>query len=135
MDLTNGNGTLSVGVTVLDCDHREMSEAIGELHAAAVAGKDRNRIGVLLRNLAHFTLTHFALEERLMAATKYPGIAPHRLNHRCLMEHLEALISLHHRDGLTKNPDSLGFLHEWLDAHIQNDDMQYGLWVNQVGKR
>lgn len=135
MDLANGNGTLSVGVKILDCDHREMFEAISELHATAVAGKDRNRTGLLLRNLAHFTLTHFALEEGLMAATKYPGLAQHRLNHKCLMEHLEALISLHDRDGLTLNPDSLGFLQEWLTAHIQNDDMHYGLWVNQVDKR
>ena len=134
MDLTNRNGTLSVGVKILDCDHREMSEAISELHAAAVTGKDRSRTGLLLRKLAHFTLTHFALEEGMMGATRYPGMAMHRLNHLSLMGHLGTLISLHDRDGLTLNPNSLGFLHEWHTAHVQNDDLHYGLWLNQVDK-
>ena len=36
---------LAVGVRLLDCDHREMAEAIMELQAGAAPGMDQGRRG------------------------------------------------------------------------------------------
>jgi hemerythrin len=124
-----------VGVKILDCDHREMTEALYEIHATLTAGEDPRRTGSLLRKLADFSITHFALEEGMMQATKYPGLARHRLNHQRIVEQMRALASRHKRDSLTMDHTAASFLSELHTTHIQQDDLHYGLWLNAIGKR
>jgi hemerythrin len=135
MDLTANNGELSVGVRILDYDHREMVEALYEIQRALTSGEDPRRTGSLLSKLANFSLTHFALEEGMMVATRYPGLARHRLNHQRITERMKALASRHKRDALTLDGDSLSFLSVLHTDHIQQDDLHYGLWLNEIGKR
>jgi hypothetical protein len=72
MEKSTGNSELSVGVKILDFDHREMTEAIHEIGEALARDEDPRQTSSLLHRLAEFTLTHFALEEEMMAATKFP---------------------------------------------------------------
>jgi hemerythrin len=135
LDVTAGNDDMSVGVKILDCDHREMTEALYEMQRELTAGEDPRRSESLLRKLANFSLTHFALEEGMMLATRYPGLARHRLNHRRMIERMKALVSRHRRGGLTLDRNSLSFLSELHTTHIQQDDLHYGLWLNEIGER
>jgi hemerythrin len=124
---------LSVGVRILDCDHREMVEALSQLHATVTADQDRSLTGDLLHKLAHFTQLHFELEEGMMRATKYPRAMVHRRTHQELIRQLYALVVRHTRGGQALNFHSLNFLHAWHADHVQQDDRHYGLWVNQAG--
>lgn len=132
MELRNRNDELSTGVRILDCDHREQSETMNELRAALSNGEDRKRTATILRNLSRFTYTHFALEEGMMAATKYPGAALHRIHHMRLMARMDALISRHNRGALPLDDQSIRFLSEFHHAHIEEDDLSYGYWLNSV---
>lgn len=127
------NGELSVGITMLDRDHREMTEAIQELKESVWTGKNRSHTVSLLRRLAHFTLTHFALEEGIMAATNYPWMDLHRIEHQCFTGQLASLIAHCTQSGFMQNDPSLEFLSEAHINHIQKDDLRYGLWLNQHG--
>lgn len=126
---------VSVGVGVLDRDHREMSEALQELHAAAATGNKRGRTGSLLRKLARFTLTHFGLEESMMDATRYPGMDLHRLQHRWLTQQIEALIARSNLGSFTLDDRSLRLINASHLAHVQYDDLHYGLWLNRFEMR
>ena len=77
MEKSTGNSELSVGVKILDFDHREMTEAIHEIGEALARDEDPRQTSSLLHRLAEFTLTHFALEEEMMAATKFPKMGQH----------------------------------------------------------
>jgi hemerythrin-like metal-binding protein len=134
LDLTTSNGELSVGVKMLDCDHRVLFETIKELQVAAGTDSDPRRTGSLLRKLADFTLTHFALEEGMMLATKYPGMDQHRLHHQQITEQLAALASHHKQGGLPLDSDSLSVLSEIHAKHVRSDDLQYGIWLNAIEK-
>jgi hemerythrin len=134
MNLTTSNGELSVGVKMLDCDHRALFETIKELQAVAAQDADPRRTGSLLSKLANFTLTHFALEEGMMAATKFPGMDLHRLHHQRITEQVAALASRYNRAGLPLDSDSLSFLSQLHADHIQQDDLHYGLWLNAIEK-
>jgi hemerythrin len=132
MVYATGNNESSVGVGILDCDHREMAEAWKELHAEIATGWKRSRAGHLLRSLSRFTLLHFALEEGMMDATGYPGIALHRANHQRLIEHLNELVFRYDQTGLvpeTRRLDSLNASHR---SHVHGDDLNYGRWLNCV---
>lgn len=124
-------GELSVGVRILDCDHREMSETIMEIQANDLAGRERSRSHSLLRKLARFTLVHFALEEGMMAAAKYPAMALHSLRHQRMIEQLQATVARYSRRGLILNGPSLGLLDAWHSGHVVRDDLDFGLWLNE----
>ena len=134
MDQSKEKINLSVGVRILDRDHRQMAEVIHDLKAATLANRDLSLTLPLLRKLAHFTMNHFAFEEDMMQTTRYPGMAVHRLNHRYLMGKLGALIAHHDRRNLPLASSSLRFLHEWHIGHVHSDDLHYGLWLNAIGK-
>lgn len=133
MNMTAGNSELCVGVRILDLDHREMSETLNELRTALVRNEDRSRTCALLRKLTNFTVLHFALEEGMMGATKYPETVVHRRTHQQLIRQLNALAARHTRGGLALSPESLSFLDAWHADHVQQDDLHYGLWLNQAG--
>lgn len=125
---------VSVGVAMLDRDHREMSEVLLELHEGLLTGKERRRISPLLRRLAQFTLTHFALEEGMMAATKYPRMAQHIKEHQRMMEEMEALMAHCNRGDLTLNGHSVRYLTKSNLVHVQKEDLHYGLWLKGNGR-
>ena len=126
---------LSVGVRLLDCDHRTLFETIDEIHAAAAKDEDRRRTGALLRRLAGFTLTHFELEEEMMAATRYPGLARHRCEHQRVMRQMKAFVLRQKRSGLPLDLESPSILSKLHATHVQDGDLRYGLWLNETGKR
>ena len=120
MNLMASTTELGIGVRILDCDHREMSETLNELRTALVKDEDRSRTFDLLRKMANFTLLHFTLEEGMMTATKYPGMA----------RRIKDMVSHFNQGSATTNEQSLRFLSDWHTAHIENDDLEYGFWLN-----
>jgi hemerythrin len=135
MELTNFKDELSVGVKILDCDHRTMFDTIHELQDIAATNEDPRRTGSLLRKLAQFTMTHFALEEGMMVATRYPGLVRHRLNHQRVIEQIAALVAVQSRAAAPLDPQSLNLLAELHETHIQSDDLHYKCWLNEVSNR
>jgi hemerythrin-like metal-binding protein len=133
--LLNSSVVPSIGIGVFDREHLELVETINELQAAVDAGGERSAIGPLLSKLAKDTKALFLSEEAMMAASKYPGLALHRMKHQRLLEQLNALLMRYARDDSTMNMHSLNFLRDWLNSHIQNDDLNFGLWQNEHGKR
>jgi len=130
MDLRTEGSASVVGVRILDSDHREIADAILDLQTAAVERADRGRIRSLLKRLRHFTLTHFALEEGMMAATRYPKLAMHRFHHQRMAEQMRALLSRFDGTHPVLQQDALGCLSEWHTTHVQHDDLHYGHWLD-----
>jgi len=134
MELTAKVGGPLVGVRILDCDHREMFEAITDLKARVQADEDPRRTSSLLRRLARFTQSHFSLEDGMMAATKFPGATPHRLHHQNLMRQIRELVSRSRRGELGLNGQSLSMLEALHVDHVEEDDVSYGHWLNGEGR-
>jgi hemerythrin-like metal-binding protein len=122
----------SVGVKILDCDHREMSDTIDEILGGAGRDVDRSHMASLLRRLAHFSISHFALEEGMMGATLYPGMRTHCLHHQRIMERLSGLIARYDRTRFILDPNSLTFLSESHTTHVHDHDLLYGEWLNKT---
>jgi methyl-accepting chemotaxis protein/hemerythrin len=64
----------SVGVKTMDGQHIALVESLSELHAAMLKGQAQNAAGALIPKLMNDANTHFPVEERLMEATKFPGL-------------------------------------------------------------
>jgi len=125
------NDTFSVGVEPLDDEHRELFGLLAALEAATTQRLQPESAARLLRKLEEATRTHFAREEAVMRAAKYPGLTLHSANHLRLMEKLEAFMARHGHGGQALNRHAINFLGDWLVNHIQTDDMRLGDWLRE----
>jgi hemerythrin-like metal-binding protein len=121
---------LSVGVKMMDRDHMELSEMVLELNLESAAGKPWDRTGRILKEMTRAIGSHFALEQTMMESTRYPGATIHRLRHEWMMDQMRVLTARCKKDGVEANRMLLELLSESHFAHMQTDDLRYGLWLN-----
>jgi hemerythrin len=133
MALLTWTSKYSVGVKALDSQHTVLFGLLNDLHDAMMKGQAQSLSGPLLRKLVEYTHTHFAAEEQSLAATKYPGLADHRIKHRELIQQVEEYADRFDRGEVTLNIQLMNFLRDWLSNHIQKVDHDYGPWLNEHG--
>lgn len=134
MALLTWDSSYSVGVRSLDHQHTNLFDILNELHAAMRSGQAREAAGGLLHKLVSYTKSHFAAEEALMAATSYPGLAKHRELHGALTRQVEEFVARYEKGESALSIHLLTFLRDWLTRHIQQEDREYGPWMNEKGK-
>jgi hemerythrin-like metal-binding protein len=129
------NRSLALGIGPLDKDHREFVVALAALESAVEGGSDSRETLPLLHHLDSHTRAHFIAEESLMTTTRYPGAQLHAIKHEQLLKQLHAFVARAERCPAALDRHSLKFLRDWATIHIQSDDRNFGLWLNEHGKR
>ena len=130
MALMEWNSTLSVSVPGIDAQHQKLIALVNRLHDAMRAGKGAAMIGAVLDELVAYTRTHFAHEEALMRAHRYPGADAHVAEHRKLVSSVEAL-QADLKAGQLLSMTVMEFLQSWLSTHICQSDKQYTPYLTQ----
>ena len=134
MPLMTWTEKMSVGVVVLDNDHKKLVEMLNNLFDAMQAGKGRDALGKILDGLVAYTVEHFKREEQLFAQTGYPDAAAHKAQHEDLCKQAVA-IQQKYKSGATTtlSLEVLNFLKNWLVNHIQGTDKKYTAHLNLKG--
>jgi hemerythrin-like metal-binding protein len=135
MALAGWRKKYSVGVKVLDDQHRTILRILNELHAAAIKGKIGEVAGPLLSQALCASREHFSTEEELMELTAYPGLAEHRCRHAELTARVAEFLSCPSEPNLKSYVELLHFVRDWFRGHILGSDQKYTLWMNQHGVR
>jgi hemerythrin-like metal-binding protein len=126
--MTQDNDTESLGISLLASDLREIHHLLFDLHHAMEAEETPAHIALLLHSLVEVTLYHFALEEGLMQATRYPHLEKHRAEHGWLMEQTRNL-----QEPLSDPTLDDTMLRILAIAHLkhrQQSDQLYTQWLN-----
>ncbi len=131
--LTWDNSRYSVGVKSIDDEHHQLFGLINDLHDAMLKGQAQSLMGSLLHKLADYTQTHFAAEEKMMTATRYPGLVEHQMKHHELIKQVKEFSARFEKGEVALNLDLMNFLRDWLTNHIQKVDHECGPWLNQHG--
>jgi hemerythrin-like metal-binding protein len=131
MSVLTWNDSFSVGVKTIDQQHSGLFAIVNELHAAMMTGKAKNVLGALLDKLVKYTVEHFAYEERMMEAAKYPNLVTHRAHHTDLTKQVGDFMARYKRGDGALNIELLRFLSDWLTKHIQHEDKEYVPWLNR----
>ncbi len=136
MPLMNWTEKLSVGVAVIDDDHKKLVGMVNELYDAMQAGRGRDALGHILDGLVQYTRFHFAREEKFFAQTGYPAAVQHKQEHDALT-HQVLDVQQKYAAGATAtlSLDVLHFLRDWLIKHIQGSDQKYRPHLNAKGIR
>jgi hemerythrin len=125
---------LSVGVAVLDEDHKKLVGMVNELYDAMQAGHGKEKLGPILNQLVQYTRMHFAREEKFFSETGYADSAAHKQQHEALTRQvLEVQKKYAGGEVATLSVEVMHFLRDWLVKHIQGSDQSYRAHLNAKG--
>jgi hemerythrin len=83
--------SLEIGIAAVDEQHRELFRQVNALLDAMREQRGAEEVQRLLAFLGRYIVEHFAEEERLMREAGYPGLGPHRLEHRDFIRDFQSL--------------------------------------------
>lgn len=121
------NPDLSIGIDLLDSQHKEIFEKANAFFIANKVGAPSKRLAECLEFLEQYVLYHFQAEEAFQAEKGYPKRREHQAMHQALLIqfkfHSTALYGSNFSqisiDGFYK------FLREWIEAHILREDTKF----------
>lgn len=119
---------LSVGVDLIDHQHKELFRRTNQLLEAMRQGKGSEEVSNVMGFLGSYIVKHFSDEERLMVVEGYPGYLSHRKLHQDFVNKFEIL-----KKNFETKGSSTSFIIElqssvidWLRNHISKIDKQVG---------
>lgn len=132
MTLMEWNDQLSVGVDMIDMDHKVLVDQINMLHDALEQGSDQGIVGSVLNVLIDYTAYHFDREQQLMQTVGYVESEAHMREHRMLVKKVKE-IQAGYMAGASLGQDVMNFLKVWLTQHILKSDKAFGAAVKAAG--
>jgi hemerythrin len=135
MDKIQWNKSLSVGIPLIDEQHKIWIGRVSDLAEAIAARQGADAIGRTLGFLVNYTNYHFSTEERHMEEQGYPELAEHRRKHGELRQTLSNLVQDFEEEGSTQALAEFArnFLDHWLTGHIQEVDIKFGEFLKSKG--
>jgi hemerythrin len=122
---------MSVGMPMLDADHRVLIDLINRLDSVAADPAAREDVvRRVIDALVLYASFHFEREEKVMQACGFPGMDPHMEEHAAFFRHVNGLRGQIGKSALAALRDELlGYLRNWLRHHILIQDMAYKPYV------
>lgn len=123
---------MSVENLTIDQQHQQLITMVNAVYDAMHSGKGEHIVAETVAQLAQYTRTHFAHEERYMQQIGYPELGQHQQIHRNLIARVkdiqDTLASGRHFSSVTLG----NFLKDWLTKHIMNHDQKYAAFATAV---
>ena len=127
------DGSFSTGIQKFDDQHKALFRMVNDLHDAMQQKRSKEAIGQILRELADYTVNHFAEEEALFSQTRYPEEEAHKRLHKALVDQVVELIGKFQSGETLLTQDVITFLQKWLIEHIKGQDKKYGPHLHKHG--
>lgn len=126
---------MSVGVELIDGQHRALFDRLNKLASAVERRQGEAEIAKTLGLLVDYTRLHFSAEEGFMQTHAYPGLEEHKVRHGEFRRMLTTIEQDLEEEGATKGlADSIRlFIAGWLVNHIQSVDRDFGAFVADKG--
>jgi len=126
--------SLSVGVDLIDDQHKTLFEKADKLFEAGRNKSSKEYIRELLVFLDEYTKKHFADEEKYMLSIKYPGYAEQKSAHTYFINQLAKLRSDYEASGgsLPVIINANKMVLDWLTQHISVMDKKIGAYAKTL---
>lgn len=130
MSLIEWKDSFSVGVAAVDLEHRELIELINELHERIGDAADSELTLSMLGEIFAQISAHFALEEKYMRESGYPGFAEHKEDHEDLLDELRDIMDNVEDLGRYDADELSGQLGRWFTEHFRTHDARLHAHAN-----
>lgn len=123
--------SLSVGVAIIDEQHKELFRRFDDLIDACQEGHGKEKVVELMGFLDGYVVFHFGEEEKLMQHYGYPGIESHRNEHASFVRRLQYLKQGLDAQGTTHTlvTQTVRVLLNWIVKHIKSVDIELGAFL------
>jgi hemerythrin len=127
---------MSVGVAILDKDHRKLVDMINDLYDSIQEGRGKDVVGKFLEGLISYTEEHFRREEKMFMKSEYPDVSRHMALHDAMSKQV-AIIQENYKneEASTLSMEVMNFIKNWLINHIMGTDMNYSPYLNGKGSK
>ncbi|WP_297848294.1 bacteriohemerythrin [uncultured Desulfovibrio sp.] len=123
---------LDLHVPAIDGQHRQLCAYINDLYRAMKNNRTGEELQAIVKKLRDYTASHFSDEEKIFAASHYPGTAEHKAIHRKFVAKLDEFEQQLENGTATVSMDLLSFLKDWLINHIAGTDPTYLPYVKNM---
>lgn len=127
------NDSYSVGVTLIDTQHKKLIKIINELNDAMGSGKGKEILSKVLFELINYVNTHFKTEEEYMVKYSYDEYEQHRYEHEKLTDEVKRFYQDFNAGKVVLSIQIMNFLRNWLMDHILIKDKHLGKFLNEKG--
>lgn len=122
MSLIEWKDEFSVGVAEVDHEHRELIGLINSLHDVIQTNADADQVLETLGEIYAQISAHFALEEKMMRASRYPAYGDHKEDHEVLLDELRDIMDEVEDDGSYDERRLADDLQRWFSLHFRTHD-------------
>lgn len=113
----------------IDDEHRAMYQVAGEFQQALVNGAPLFQVQEILHRMVACVEDHFAHEERLMRAGRYPTFEWHRQQHETVRKRMRQFVPLIEAGDAEAGASLTEFLSNWLRDHTGLTDRMMGAYL------
>jgi len=114
----------NLGIKVIDEQHREIFESIGELDSAAESKVEKGIVDGILTSILEVSRKHFECEEGYFKKFGYAKAEEHAKLHDMFESRIEKLREKYEH-GENFSEHLAEFLEEWLVHHIHENDKDF----------
>jgi len=136
-NLVTWSSTYSVGIRAIDAQHMELINLVNDMYNHIVGDEEAERayFKEVINHAVEYIKVHFATEEKIMRATKFPGYLEHKRAHDLfILNFIENIRD--YEDGKRVNLASFThFLKDWILSHIAIMDKQYFVFLKKIATR
>jgi hemerythrin len=122
MSLIDWKDSFSVGVAVVDLEHRALIDLINELHERITDAADADLTLAMLGEIYAQISAHFALEEKYMRDSEYPHFHEHKEDHEELLDELRDIMDRVEDLGRYDADELSEELGRWFTEHFRTHD-------------
>lgn len=123
----------SVGIQVIDDDHKKLMQLINNLQSAVLYPTDASFERAALDELVAYTKYHFQREEELMQQYEYPDFAEHKKQHDAMIAKVAGYLEAYEKDREGTVKELTVILKDWLIKHISGTDQEYSGYLHEKG--
>jgi hemerythrin len=131
------NDNLSVGIELIDNQHKNLITLTNQLYQACTRGGDKREVAFkdVMSGMVNYVRIHFTTEQELFKRINYPHHAEHKREHDNLtVKVIEA--SQEYAEGKkTVANDFARYLKDWILSHIAHSDKLFAYYIADQKKK
>lgn len=119
------NNEFSLGINVIDRQHKAFVNTLDLLHEAIIDNQTKSKISEIIGKLNTYIKDHFATEEKYFKEFNYDQAEEHIKKHRQFEKKFSSIVSDFGKDSFELSTNLVDFLEDWLVDHLNSMDKKY----------
>ena len=127
IDYIKWSNTYSLGIKLIDDQHKRLLESVNDFlnFAAENQMEEHARFKEVIAEVVEYIKVHFASEEGIMLATRFPGYEEHKKTHESFILTVIQSVRDYEAGNRLVLINFARFMKNWVFSHIAVMDVQY----------